>query len=144
MLKRLVVMVTVWAAIALPGSAASAAIDRYTNVPMFPGVTDRNPTDDQKVCSGGHRLYSALYDVPASVSADHLVAWYRDTFAGAVVTRVVAPGSKTVSVTRVIAADGASGAQIEAAGPMKFLHVFRVNPPLGGHAPLSLKCADAQ
>jgi hypothetical protein len=111
---------------------------------MFPGVTDRNPTNDQKVCAGGHRSYSALYEVPASVSAAQLVAWYRQTFAGAVVTRVGPQGSPT-SVTRVMAADGASAAMIEAFGPkMTYLQVFRVNPPLGEHAPLNLKCADAQ
>ncbi len=145
MWKHLFLTATAWAAIALPGSAASAATDPYTNVPMFPGVTDRNPTKDQKICAGGHRLYSALYEVPASVSADRLVAWYRKTFAGAVVTRVVPQGSPTASVTRVMAADGASAAMIEAFGPKRtYLHVFRVNPPLGEHAPLNLKCADAQ
>jgi hypothetical protein len=144
MWKRLFLTATAGAAIALPGSAASAATDPYTNVPIFPGVTDRNPTNDQKVCAGGHRSYSALYEVPASVSADRLVAWYRKTFAGAVVTRVGSQGS-TASVTRVMAADGASAAQIEAFGPkMTYLHVFRVNPPLGEHAPLNLNCADAQ
>jgi hypothetical protein len=138
MWTRLFLTAIAWAAIALPGLAASAATDPYTNVPMFPGVTDRNPTNDQKVCAGGHRSYSALYEVPASVSAAQLVAWYRKTFAGAVVTRVG-------PVTRVMAADGASAAMIEAFGPkMTYLQVFRVNPPLGEHAPLNLKCADAQ
>jgi hypothetical protein len=141
MRKRLILPAAAWAAIALCGSAASAATDRYTGVPMFPGITDRDPTDDHKVCPGGHRLYSALYDVPASISGDRLVAWYRNTFSGAVVLRA---GTPPVTVTRIMSGDGANGATIEAFGPTTQLHLFRVTPPLGAHVPANLKCDDAQ
>ncbi len=127
-MKRIAFTVLPWFVACFVSLAPALANDGYTGVPVYPGVTDHQPTTASLTCPGNYhmRVSLDLWSAAAPDSPARVASWYQGVLRGSSITH-----HEEVHVLSVVAADGSSGAYVSRAGAMTMLRLYRLNPPAG-------------
>jgi hypothetical protein len=126
--KRIALTVLPWFVACFVSLAPALAKDGYTGVPVYPGVTDHQPTTASLTCPGNLHMRVSLYlwSASAADSPARIASWYQSVLRGSSIAH-----HEEVHVLSVVAADGSSGAYVSRAGGMTMLRLYRLNPPAG-------------
>lgn len=138
-MKRIVHLVFACSVACFAAIAPALANDAFTGVPVYPGVTDREPATGSSTCPGKLRGRVSVFTWSAATadSPDRIAGWYHGALLGSAIAH---HDDGRYHVLVIDAADGSSGASVSRAGTLTVLRLYSFNAPPGDKHDLVRKC----